>query len=65
MGSCFTGAIAYADDITLSTSCNLALAIMVEVCESYANEFAITFRVIFGRVIIFYCQILVIYVYSL
>ena len=45
MGSRFTGALAYAHDITLlARSCKSALSILVSVCEKYASEFDILFN---------------------
>ena len=44
MGSRFTGALAYADDITLLAPCKSALSILVCVCEKYASEFDILFN---------------------
>ena len=44
MGSRFTGALAYTDDITLLVSCKLALSILVSVCEKYASELDILFN---------------------
>ena len=35
MGSRFTGAFAYADDITMLAPCKSALSILVSVCEKY------------------------------
>ena len=39
-----TGALAYADDITLLAPCKFALSIMLDVCEQYAAEFDILFN---------------------
>ena len=48
IGSRFTGALAYADDmivdITLLAPCKSALSILVSVCEKYASEFDILFN---------------------
>ena len=44
MGNRFTGALAYADDITLLAPCKSALSILVSVCETYASEFDILFN---------------------
>ena len=44
MGCRFTGALAYADDITLLAPCKSALSIMFDVCEQYAAEFDILFN---------------------
>ena len=44
MGCRFTGALAYADDITLLAPCKSALALMIDVCEQYAAEFDILFN---------------------
>ena len=44
MGCRFTGAQAYADDITLLAPCKSALSIMIDVCEQYAAEFDILFN---------------------
>ena len=44
MGSRFTGALAYADDIMLLALCKSALSILVSVCEKYASEFDILFN---------------------
>ena len=41
MGSRFTGALDYDDDITLLAPCKLTLSIPVSVCEKYASEFDI------------------------
>ena len=38
MSSRFTGALAYADDITLLAPCKSAFSILVSVCEDYAAE---------------------------
>ena len=38
MGSRFTGALPYADDITMLIPCRSALSILVTVCEKYASE---------------------------
>ena len=43
MGSCFTGALAYADDITLLAPCKSALSILISVCEDYAAEYDVIF----------------------
>ena len=43
MGSRFTGALAYADGITLLAPCKSALLILVSVCEKYASEFDVLF----------------------
>ena len=42
MGSRFTGALAFANDITLLAPCKLALSIFISVCEDYAAEYYIT-----------------------
>ena len=44
MGCRFTGALVYADDITLLDPCKSALSIMIDVCEQYAAEFDILFN---------------------
>ena len=44
MSSRFTGALAYADGITLLAPCKSALSILVSVCEKYASEFDILFN---------------------
>ena len=44
MGNPFTGALAYADDITLLAPCRSALSILVTVCEKYASELDILFN---------------------
>ena len=44
MGSRFTGALGYADDITLLAPCKSALSILVSVCEKYASELDILFN---------------------
>ena len=44
MGSRFTGALVYADDITLLAPCKSALSVLVSVCEKYASEFDILFN---------------------
>ena len=44
MVSRFTGALAYADDITLLAPCKSALSILVSVCEKYASELDILFN---------------------
>ena len=44
MDSRFTGALAYADDLTLLAPCKSALSILVSVCEKYASEFDILFN---------------------
>ena len=44
MGSHFTGALAYSDDITLLAPCKSALSILVTDCERYASEFDILFN---------------------
>ena len=43
-GCRFTGALAYADDITLFGPCKSALSMMFDVCEQYAAEFNILFN---------------------
>ena len=43
-GCRFTGALAYADDITLLAPCKSALSIMIDVCEQYTAEFDILFN---------------------
>ena len=40
----FTGALAYADDITLLAPCKSALSTMIDVCEQYAAELDILFN---------------------
>ena len=44
MDSRFTGAFAYADDITLLAPCKSALLILVSVSEKYVSEFDILFN---------------------
>ena len=44
MGCRFTGALAYADDITLLAPWKSALSLMIDVCEQYAAEFDILFN---------------------
>ena len=44
MSSRFTGALAYADDITLLATCKSALSILISVCEDYAAEYDIIFN---------------------
>ena len=44
MGCRFTGALAYADDITLLAPCKSALSIMIDVCAQYAAGFDILFN---------------------
>ena len=44
MGCRFTGALAYADDITLLVPCKSALSIMIDVCEHNAAEFDMLFN---------------------
>ena len=46
MGCRFTGALAYADDITLLAPCKFASSITIDVhvCEQYAAEFVILFN---------------------
>ena len=44
MGCRFTGALAYADNITLLAPCKSALSIMIDVCVQYAAEFDILFN---------------------
>ena len=44
MGCRFTGALAYADDITLLAPCKFALSIMIDVCEQDSAEFDILFN---------------------
>ena len=44
MGCRFTGALAYADDITLLATCKSTLSIMIDVCEQYVAEFDILFN---------------------
>ena len=44
MGSRFTGALAYADDITLLAPCKSAFSILISVCEDYAAEYDIIFN---------------------
>ena len=44
MGCRFTGALAYADDITLLAPCKSALSLMIDVCEQYAAEFDMLFN---------------------
>ena len=44
MGSRFTGALAYADDITLLDPCKSVLSILIKVCEDYAAEYGIIFN---------------------
>ena len=43
MGSCFTGALAYADEITLLAPCKSALSSLISVCED-AAEYDIIFN---------------------
>ena len=40
----FTGALAYANDITLLAPCKSALSTMIDVCEQYAAELDILFN---------------------
>ena len=44
MGSRFTRALAYVDDIMLLALCKSTLSILVSVCEKYASEFDILFN---------------------
>ena len=44
MGCRFTGAPAYADDISLLAPCKSALSIIIDVCEQYAAEFDMLFK---------------------
>ena len=44
MGHRFSGALAYADDITLLSPSRLGMAILVNVCEKYAAEYDIIFN---------------------
>ena len=44
MGSGFSGALAYADDITLLAPCKLELSIPISVCDKYSSEFDILFN---------------------
>ena len=44
MGGHFTGALAYADDITLQSPSMSGLRTLSKVCEEYATEFDITFN---------------------
>ena len=53
MGSSFTGAFAYADDITLLAPCKSALPILVSVCEKYASEFYMLFNGSKSKLLIF------------
>ena len=43
MGGHFTGALAYADDITLLSPSMSGLRTLSKVCEEYATEFDVTF----------------------
>ena len=44
MGHRFSGALAYADDITLMSPSRSGMAILVKVCEKYAVEYDIIFN---------------------
>ena len=44
MGHRFSGALAYADDITLLSPSRSGMAILVKVCEKYAAEYDIIFN---------------------
>ena len=44
MGGLFTGALAYADDITLLSASMSGLKTLSKVCEEYATEFDVTFN---------------------
>ena len=44
MGRYFTGALAYADDITLLSPSMSGLRTLSKVCEEYAIEFDVTFN---------------------
>ena len=44
MGGHFTGALAYADDITLLSPSMSGLRTLSKVCEEYATEFDVTFN---------------------
>ena len=44
MGSRFTGALAYADDITLLATCKSAISVIVSICERCAFKFDIHFN---------------------
>ena len=48
MGSRFTAALSYVDDITLLAPCKSALSILVSVCEKYASEFDILNLLLFN-----------------
>ena len=53
MGSRFTGALAYAVDITLLAPYKLALSILFSVCEKYASELDIIFNGSKSKLLIF------------
>ena len=55
MGCRFTGALAYADDITLLAPCKSALSIIIDVCEQYAAEFDILFNGSKRKLLFFKC----------
>lgn len=44
LGSTFTGALSYADDLTLISPCPYALKSMLRICEDFAKEYDITFN---------------------
>ena len=44
MDSRFTGALAYADDITLLVPCKSGLSMLIDVCKKYAAEYDILFN---------------------
>ena len=56
MGCRFTGALAYADDITLLAPCKFALSIIIDVCEQYAAEFDILFNGSKSKLLFFKCR---------
>ena len=53
MGSRFTGALAYAVDLTLLAPYKLALSILFSVCEKYASELDIIFNGSKSKLLIF------------
>ena len=55
MGGTFTGAFGYADDLTLLSPSVSGLKNMINICESYANEYDILFNGKKSQLLIFKC----------
>ena len=43
-GSCFVGAVCYADDIVLLAPCASALTVLLDICDTFASSHGLAFN---------------------